>query len=169
MTDTEKVGPVDHITRAILPWRTTSDLTECGKPTAEFDAARLVTRDEAAARIKRLGQQRAAFTLCMTCASTSDRHQNRNALTEDAVAAVERAVAAVVHASPPWRSDRAPSRRWLERQRLAAEFEAIAALIVAHREEFDSYLAGREQTVSLAERRGQRRAKSRDFMKGRPL
>lgn len=155
MTDTEKVGPVDHITRAVLPWRTSSDLTECGKPTSEFPG-RLLTRDQAAARIKRLGQQRAAFTLCMTCASASDRHRNLQALTEDSVAAVERALGSVVHATPPWRDDRDPSPRWTERQRLAVEFEAIAALIAAHRDEFDGYLSRREQTVSLADRRRQR-------------
>jgi hypothetical protein len=155
MTDIEKVGPVDHITRAVLPWRTSADLTECGKPVAEL-AGRLVTRDEAAARIKRIGQQRAAFSLCMTCASTSDRHRNRHGHTEDAVAAVARATGSVWAAYPP-PLDREETPQWRERNRLSAEFEALAALVAAHREEFDGYLSGREQTVSLADRRRQRR------------
>lgn len=153
MTDVEKVGPVDHITRAVLPWRTTTDTTECGKPVAEL-AGRLVTRDEAAARIKRIGQQRAAFTLCMTCASTSDRHSHPEMV--DAVAAVARYVAAASRAWPPHGQRESPA--WKERQHLNTELEAVAALVVAHREEFDGYLSGREQTVSLADRRRQRRA-----------
>jgi hypothetical protein len=156
MTDVEKVGPVDHITRAVLPWRTEADLTECGKDVAVF-AGRLVTREEAAARIKRIGQKRAAFSLCMTCASASDRHRNMHALTEDPVATVARATSSAQHAYPP-SPYREETPQWRERQRLGVELEAIAALIAAHREEFDGYLSGREQTVSLADRRRQRRA-----------
>lgn len=167
MTETEKFGPVDHITRNILPWRTSADLTECGKPVADL-AGRLVTREEATARIKRIGQKRAAFSLCMTCASTSDRHRNLRDHTVDLVEAVARATGGLRYAQPPYVNE-APSANWLERQRLSAELEAITALVAAHREEFDGYLSGREQTVSLAERRGQRRASSRDFTKGRPL
>lgn len=153
MTDTEKVGPVDHITRAVLPWRTGADLTQCGKPVTSL-AGRLVTREDAVTRIKRIGQQRAAFTLCMTCASTSDRHSNPDM--DDAVAAVARHVAAAARAWPPT-ARRTATAEWEERQRLNAEFEAIAALIDAHRDEFAGYLFGREQTVSLADRRRQRR------------
>lgn len=42
---------------------------------------------------------------------------------------------------------------WARRQRLEAELEAIAVLVAEHRDEFDGYLAGRDQTVSLAARR----------------
>lgn len=156
MADLEKVGPVDHITRSRLPWRTRVDLTECGKPTADL-AGRLLTRDEAAARINRIGRQRAAFTLCMTCATTSDRHQGP--AETDAVAAVHRAMQSVRHAYPP-EFTREETPQWRERQRLNDELEAIAALIAAHREEFDGYLAGLQQTVSLAERRSQRRTRA---------
>lgn len=156
MTDVEKVGPVDHITRAPLPWRTSVDLTECGKPTAEL-TGRLLTRDEAAARINRIGRQRAAFTLCMTCATTSDRHQGP--AETDAVATVHRAMQSVRHAYPPGLT-REQTPQWQERQRLNGELEAIAALIAVHREEFDGYLAGLRQTVSLAERRGQKRTRA---------
>jgi hypothetical protein len=158
MTDTEKVGPVDHISRAILPWRSTADLTECGKDVASYPG-RIVTREEAAARIKRIGQRRSMFSLCMTCVSTSDRYRSRYTpvITEDIVMAVARAASSVQHSHPPYPGED-PSPTWRERQRLAAEFEAIIALIAAHREEFDGYLSGREQTVSLADRRRQRRA-----------
>jgi hypothetical protein len=167
MTDTEKVGPVDHITRAVLPWRTAADMTECGKDAVKFPG-RLVTRDEASARIKKVGQKRAAFSLCMTCADTSDRHRNKHDITTDMVHVVARATGSVEHAYPPY-VDRAPSANWLERQRLAGELEAIAALVEAHREEFDGYLSSREQAVSLSDYRGQRRPKTADYTKGRPL
>ena len=178
MTDTEKVGPVDHITRAVLPWRIEADLTECGKPLTDL-AGRLVTREEAAARIKRIGQQRAAYTLCLTCAGTSDR-RNRSE-PADAAAIIFRVTEGLRYAAAPLPfvqyegSERLAARRqraereWAERQRFNVEVEAIVALIAAHREEFDGYLSGREQTVSLAERRGQRRTTVRDFTKGRPL
>lgn len=169
MTDTEKVGPVDHITRAVLPWRTAADMTECGKDAAKF-LNRLVTREEASARIRRVGQKRAAFSLCMTCVSTSDRYRSRYApvVVEDVVMAVARAAGSVQHAHPPFPGED-PSPSWRERQRLLAEFEAMTALIAAHREEFDGYLSGREQTVSLADRRRRavvRRAGSPDYLGG---
>lgn len=167
MTDTEKVGLVDHITRAVLPWRMSADLTECGKAAADY-VGRLVTREQAAARIKAIGQKRAAFSLCMTCADTSDRHRNKRDLTTDLVHVVARATSSVDHAGPPY-TDRSPSGQWLERQRLAAELEAIAALVEAHREEFDGYLSGREQTVSLADHRrraGARRVGGHDYLGG---
>lgn len=46
---------------------------------------------------------------------------------------------------------------WARRGRLAAELEALAALVEAHREEFDGYLAGLAATVKLADRRQLRR------------
>lgn len=157
MTD-EKVGPVDHIVRAALPWRAEADLTECGELVARR-AGRIVTREEAAARIKRIGQRRALFSLCMTCVSASDRHRGAGGLGGDAVATVARETGGVQYVQPPSPYSReGTTAKWAERQRLNAEFEAIAALVEAHREEFDGYLSGREQTVSLADRRRNRRA-----------
>lgn len=154
MTDTEKVGPVDHITRAVLPWRTEADFTECGKA-VPLVRGRMVTRDEAAARIKRIGQRRAMFSLCMTCVSASDRHRGEGS---DAVTTVARETGGVQFVQPPSPYSReSTAAKWAERQRLNAEFEAMAALVAAHREEFDGYIAGREQTVSLADRRRSRR------------
>ena len=158
MTDTEKVGPVDHITRNVLPWRTSVDLTECGKPVADL-AGRLISRADAAARIKKIGQRRSMFSLCMTCVAASDRNRGIGGLGGDAVAVVARETGGVQYVQPPSPYSReGTTAKWAERQRLNAEFEAIAALGAAHREEFDGYLAGREQTVSLADRRRQRRA-----------
>jgi len=167
MTDTEKVGPVDHITRPVLPWRTEPDLTECGKAVTAYPG-RLLTREEASRRIKRIGHKRAAFSLCMTCVETSDRHRNQHGHETDIVHVVARATSGVQYAYPPY-PDRPPTPLWLERQRLLAELEAINVLIATHREEFDAYLSGREQTVSLDARRGQRRNQTNSDMRRRPL
>jgi hypothetical protein len=148
------IGPVDHILRAALPWRTAAELTECGKPQSDL-ANRVVTRAEAADRIRRLGKERASFGLCMTCWSAADRHQpeGRGA---DAVAVVARALTAVQFAAGPFYG-REVSPQWRERQRLNVEFEGMVALVNAHRDEYDAYLAGRSETVSLDERRRRRR------------
>jgi hypothetical protein len=163
---TDKVGPVDHILRAALPWRVNAHLTECGKPADEL-AGRLVTRDEAAARINRIGQKRAAFTLCMTCAETSDRHHRFAPV--DAVAVLARETGGLQHAREPLgpssygESDRWSARyrrageMWAERQRVNAECEALAALVDAHREEFEAFLAGKAETASLDAQRTKRR------------
>lgn len=160
MTDMDKVGPVDHIARLPLPWRTEADYTECGKPLADYATDRLVTADEVQARIKRIGKQRAAFTVCMTCADTVFRWSGSGG--RNVLGAIEREIQATQYASPPHPGestrDRSRSERmWARRQRLEAEVEALAALVAAHREEFDGYLAGRADTVSLADRRQARR------------
>lgn len=165
------LGPVDHISRAALPWRPGPELTECGKPIAEL-AGRVVTRDVIAARIRAVGQKRAAYETCMTCATTSDRwlrNSARHGGTNDAaLLALAREINAIEHAYPPVPpvrgSDdqryiaRAEAARdlWERRQRLLAEIEAVGALIEAHRGEFDGYLAGLQDTVRLADRRPRR-------------
>ncbi|WP_280381367.1 hypothetical protein [Nocardia wallacei] len=57
-------GPRDHVLRTPLPWRN-DRMTECGRPTD--DVASFIDTTELAARVKRFGQQRTAFTVCMTC------------------------------------------------------------------------------------------------------
>jgi hypothetical protein len=156
----EKVGPVDHISRSALPWRA-AELTECGKSVAEL-GGRVVSRDEIRTRIQRIGQKRAAFSTCMTCAETSDRWSRFGR--DDAVLAVSREARAVEHASAPIPGlddgdDVGAARRrsardlWRRRQLLSAELEALGALVEAHREEFDGYIAGLGETVSLSDRR----------------
>ncbi|MEQ7008402.1 hypothetical protein ABN028_19710 [Actinopolymorpha sp. B17G11] len=127
---------LDHVLRPPLPWRKES-LTECGLDPASFQT---ITRDEFIAKVKDLGQKRSAMTTCMTCWDTARRW-------------------------PTWEQD--PPRR-LSREvkwgghgddQFTRELYAITALIEAHREEFDDYLAGLETTVSLQERRRERRAR----------
>jgi hypothetical protein len=62
--------PVDHILRPQLPWRTDPGMTECG-----YDATKVptLTREQYAARLKDMGQQRCAMVTCMTCTSTYQR------------------------------------------------------------------------------------------------
>lgn len=118
--------PVDHILRPRLPWRSDGAITECG-----FDASKVktLTRDEYAARFKELGRQRAAMLTCMTCADTAARWGTWEG---DPRKAMEREIA-WEGAGRYAREDRG--------QRLKDELIAIAALIEAHREEFDAHIA----------------------------
>ncbi len=128
--------PREHVERTPLPWREVT-LTECGLAVA--DLKKVLTIDEFRQKVSEQGQQRAAFTTCMTCWHTAIRWRDQTARTGP-TDALEREL------------HRADTRRELER-----ELYAIAALIEAHREEFDAFVAGLEQTVDLADLRAQRR------------
>jgi len=156
------LGPLDHLARPALPWRA-PHLAECGKP---LDAlgGRIVSRDELRRRVADIGQQRAVFTTCMTCWETADRWS------DDGVTAVHREAKDMYRGhSSGWQeySFRTEAERHqfglrvARRDRFVAELEAIEALIGAHREEFEGYLAGRAETVSLAARRSARKAAGR--------
>lgn len=136
-------APLDHVLRAPLPWRS-DRLTECGRAADSVQAC--IGPDELSARIKRHGKQRAAFTVCMTCwgrvgwTSTWERHP---------IGVLYRELKRigpflpVGHTSP-------------ESERMTAELRALAALVETHREEFDGYLAGLDETVNLDQRRTRR-------------
>ena len=154
------LGPLDHLSRPPLPWRA-PHLTECGKPLDTIDASRIISRDELHKRVADIGQKRAAFSTCMTCWET------RNRWPGDSATALYRETH-VVWRAPPSYYDYAPRRSEGEqrrshdeakarRDRFVGELEAIQALIEAHREEFDAYLAGLGETVSLADHRNTRR------------
>ncbi|MDO3312384.1 Uncharacterised protein [Mycobacteroides abscessus subsp. abscessus] len=134
----------DHVTRAQLPWRA-DELTECGRQLN--DVATYITRDQLIARVKEHGQQRTAFTVCMTCWNTASSHRyNWNS---DPIATIAREAGrcggSYGHASP------SP-----ERSQLVAELRAIAALIEAHRDEFDGYINDLAETANLAARRNRK-------------
>lgn len=115
--------PVDHILRVPLPWRSASDLTECG---LEAINGQTITREVFIQRVKDLGQQRAAMLTCMTCAQTAGRH---GTWADDPRQAMSREI--------EWEGN----GRWAHRDRgqlLKDELLAIAELIEAHREEFDA-------------------------------
>lgn len=118
--------PRDHVQRPSLPWRE-DDRTECGKPCN--DVRSVISRDELLLRVRRDGIQRAAYSTCMTCLETANRWKDWAADPVDVMA-----------------REFYGGRR---HERMGDELRAIAALIAAHREEFDSYLAGLGQTVSL--------------------
>lgn len=154
------LGPLDHIARSPLPWRQQPELTECGIPILEL-AGKIVTVVTVDARIKQLGRTRAAFTTCMTCAHTGQKWTGYDE-DQNMLFALGREVNAVEHERPPSHPDiyagntqriERDRSRWNRRQQLTAELRAITALVEAHREEFQGYMAGLAETVSLSARR----------------
>ena len=150
------LGPLDHLSRPPLPWRA-PHLTECGKPLDTIDAGRIISRDQLRKRVADIGQKRAAFSTCMTCWATAGRWP------DDPATALYREVGVVWRTPPSYydfapRSSEGEDRRSHDeakarRDRFVGELEAIQALIEAHRGEFAAYLAGLDETVSLADRR----------------
>lgn len=118
--------PVDHIIRTQLPWRRGAGITECG-----YDASKVaaITREEYAARLKELGQQRTAMITCMTCATTV---RNWSTWEIDPRHAIGREVEWETRGSR-YTNDRG--------ELLKDELTVIAALIEEHRAEFDAKLA----------------------------
>ena len=147
MSAMTELGPLDHLLRPALPWRQHPHLTECGKELDRVDPARLITVAELQRRIRELGQKRAAYSTCITCSETAGRHR-----ATDPVDVVMRELAAL-----RWVRDRSQGQPWERRRLIATELEAVAALVAAHREEFDGYLADRAAAVSLADHRSSRR------------
>lgn len=119
--------PVDHVLRPKLPWRSDEGaITECG-----YDASKVktLTREEFAERFRDMGQQRMAILTCMTCVDTARRW---HAWDTDPRQALQREI--------EWEH----RGRWSRedgRRRLTYELRAIAALIDAHREEFEQEVA----------------------------
>lgn len=133
--------PMEHVERCLLPWQT-ERLTECGRPVAEF--AVVLTREQAIRKFREQGEQRAALTTCMTCLN---RGRYQPARWEDNPAAVMARACERVGWSPR------------EDHPMNVELRAIAALVRAHRAEFDGYVAGLAGTVSLDGARRARRGR----------
>lgn len=138
---TDELPPLrrDHIMRPDLPWRINT-LVECGRE--KDDVTSTITRDEFLDRLHTLGKQRTAFTICMTCATTTERW---DVFSKDPVSAVQREMALYKTG----------------RELLAIELRALAALVEAHREEFDEFIAGHGQTVDLLQARRDKRGAGR--------
>ena len=128
--------PVDHILRPQLPWRTDGGITECGYNAAKVST---LTREEYFERVKSLGQRRAAMMTCMTCSDTASRWK-----TYDPRQAMQRELT--------WEVGNGYGRP-KRGCRLRAELLAIAALIEAHRNEFESHIAETEQRREWLERK----------------
>lgn len=124
--------PVDHIARPRLPWRSSdADITECG-----YDASKVktISRTEFSDRLKNLGQQRTAMLMCMTCSDTARRWGTWET---DPCQALDREIS--------WERGERYRARTDRGFRLRDELAAIAALIEAHREEFDAHISSTEQ------------------------
>ena len=118
--------PVDHIKRPNLPWREPSRVTECG---LNADSVKTLSREDYFARLKDLGQQRTAMLTCMTCGDTARRH---GTWADDPRAAVAREI--------EWEGVRSGWGRPSDKRgvRMKDELTAIAALIEAHKDEFEA-------------------------------
>ena len=134
--------PVDHILRPTLPWRQNGEgaITECGLDASKVKA---LSRPEFLQRLKDFGQQRTALLTCMTCSDTARRWRTWD---EDPREAMQREI--------EWERKGA---YWGGRdehgRRLKDELLAIAALIEAHREEFDAILKANEQRREWLEKK----------------
>ena len=129
---------LDHVARPNLPWRH-DVLTECGL--TEMSAQRVLTRAAFEDKVKRQGKTRSAMTTCMTCWQTASRWKDWSQAPSEVMR----------REMPAWSSPLHPHNR------LDAELRAIAALIEAHREEFDGFLRGLAATSDLDTRRAMRR------------
>lgn len=123
--------PLEHLERPPLPWRA-ERVTECRLPVESFPC---LTREEFSAKFRRLGQQRAAMTTCMNCWHTAGRWSTWD----------ENPVDRIQRETYGGRADEDGTFR--------LELLAIAALVEAHREEFDSLLAGLGSVTRLTKKR----------------
>lgn len=135
---------IEHILRPMPPWRRDDVITECGRAASEF--ASVLTRDQAIAKIKAQGRRRAAMSTCMTCWETASRHA---AWDQNPVEVISRECS---RANWWHRQLNAPPKAVQFRD----ELRAIAALIEAHRPEFDELLAGLKDTSDLGAARAKR-------------
>jgi hypothetical protein len=136
--------PRDHVLRARLPWRS-EEMTECGRPAN--DVASVITLEELQHRVKSLGRQRTAFTVCMTCWTTTG-HASRWETSPIGVIGREAERCGLNFVID--RSSRP------EAIRFTSELRAIEALIAAHRDEFDQYLTALADAPNLADQRRKR-------------
>lgn len=134
-------NPIDHVLRALPPWDDQTFTTECGRDDV---AGKLLTRDQFVAKIAEQGQQRSAMTTCMTCWNTASKYRPWNVSPTETMAR---------WLGPGWRSDEHD-----------VELRAIAALIEAHRDEYDGYIHGVDQAEDLGARR--RRKQQEEAKKG---
>ena len=138
----EPDSELEHVVRSRPPWRRGEDLTECGKPATGLS---VITRDGFIAKVRKQGQQRSAMTTCMVCWRTARSHPSWE---ENPVLSLIREARRF-----EWHPILAmPAKSVTFRDELLA----IAALIDAHRDDFDALLAGLGDTVCLDEARQKR-------------
>lgn len=134
---------LDHVLRPKLPWRR-RDLTECG-----LDPNRCVTitADELLAKIRKIGQQRAAFSTCMTCMNKVSFDLRTGAVaTPKLVDIVRREV----------RNYNTSNDEVFE-----IELRVLAALADRHQDEFNALVDALADTADLADHRNRFRGRTR--------
>lgn len=136
--------PLTHIRRTPLPWRETHK-TVCGRPVSQYPDDLVVTLEQAKAMQRRLGQQRFALAICMTCAHNVGHWVRWD---DDPLGRMQREVTGGGFGKVE--------------PEIVNELRAIALLIDAHREEFDGLVAdfaggGITTMAQLRQKRAQRR------------
>lgn len=101
--------------------------------------------DALVVKVKAQGQQRAAMSTCMTCFGRCDYRDLRDWSTCPSGVVLREA-----QNGHGWNRPHADDP-------LDQELRALAALVEAHRDEFDGYLSGLESTVNIASARAKRR------------
>jgi hypothetical protein len=138
----DALGPLEHVARPMPPWRRAEQmLTECGLNASDHPT---ISRDEFIARRQRWGQQRVAMVMCMTCCGAFDREA---VWTQDPVAVVRR--------------ETYGQRAFKDNPVFREELWALAALVAAHREEFDALLDGSAEAARFAALRQARARRAR--------
>jgi hypothetical protein len=127
--------PVHHVLRPPIPWRPDEGLTECGLTAASYPTW---TRDELFVQARKLGKTRTYMVTCVTCLDTAQRHPT---FEEDPSAFLGRLT------QPRYR------RKSGRDDLFARELRAIAALVAAHRDEFEEAVTGLASTTDLTARR----------------
>lgn len=142
MSNVEQSAVLDHIIAEAPPWME-SERTVCGRPLNDVGSA--VPEHVIAAKVTKHGQQRTAFSTCMTCMTTiSSRPRWETAPTQFVNWYTQGA----------WRAT--PDRD--------AEWVALAALVAAHPEEFAAHLqAVRGDDLSAARAKRRPRVRSREL------
>jgi hypothetical protein len=141
----------DHVARAVVPWRSHTQYTECGRLVTNVTS--VITPDALQDRIRTHGQQRTAFTVCMTCWNTSNDHPSWQT-NPSAVLVRELTRTRGYH-------DRNRPSTNPEAIQANNELRAIAALIEAHQAEFDTYLTDAANAIDLTTARHTRRRQGR--------
>lgn len=125
---TDRDETFQHIRRTDLPWRPATR-TRCGLVVDSLKPDRLITVEDAGAKWKRMGAQRAALFLCMSCVSRTSAYYWPE-WDVDPVGRFEREL-----------SNGMGRRKTDEPRLVELELRAIAILIADHRDEFDGLIA----------------------------
>jgi hypothetical protein len=141
----------DHVRRPALPWRPDEAITECGRTVDSVESC--IEVDQLIWRTKNWGQQRTAFTVCMTCA---DRARYSPHWEVDPLAVMER------EARRTGGSLRTNGRREDPRRELLShELRAMIQLVLDNKEAFDERVQASVDATEFARRRREQEAKKR--------